>query len=61
MDLEDGYELKEVEYKVEEFDDEPVFIILVTAVLSDEPNITDEVFDAFQELSTRVTKEEDKQ
>lgn len=61
MDLEDDYELKEVEYMVEEFNDEPVFIIRVIAVLSDEPNITDEVFDAFQELSTRVTKEEDKQ
>lgn len=58
MDLKDGYELKEVEYKVEELDGEPVFIIRVIAVLSDEPNITDEVFDVFQEIATRVTKED---
>ena len=58
MDLQDDYELKGVEYMVEEFDDEPVFIILVTAVPSDEPNITDEVFDVFQALSTRIKKED---
>lgn len=57
MDLKDDYELKEVEYKVEEFNDEPVFTVFVIAVPSDESNITDEVFDVFQELVTRVKKE----
>lgn len=53
LDLHDGYKITHVEYKVEEYDGEPVFFVQVFAVpLEDdeETNLTDDVFNKFYEI-----------
>ena len=54
LDLHDGYKITHVEYKVEEYDGEPVFFVQVFAVpLEDddeETNLTDDVFNKFYQI-----------